>query len=130
MPVNFQINLTLRVIAIAWVPSLVVMPLINLPRNIEVYDNSGQPSVLVAGFMQLGHTTTREFYDCLEICFQQPAPSNFRVCLGNGTVLSRANDAILVPLGDYYVISIGIELLPSILIVSRTLDIFAGCPHT
>ena len=105
------------------------MPQINLPRNVQAYDNSTPTSVLVAGFMQLGHTTTAEFYACLEICFQWPAARNFRLCGADGTVLSRANGASLVPLGDYYVVSAGMEPLSWMLIVSRPLDVHAGCPH-
>ena len=107
----------------------VSMPQINLPRNVRVYDNSSQTSVLVAGFMQLGHTTTTEFYACLEICFQWPAARNFRLCGADGTVRSRANGASLVPLGDYYVVSTGMEPLSWVLIFSRPLDVHAGCPH-
>ena len=94
------------------------MPQINLPRNVNVYDNFGQAPVLVAGFMQLGHTTTEEFYASLEICFQQPTASNFRLCIADGTVLSRADAAALVPLGDYYVISTGMEPVSLVLIAS------------
>lgn len=87
----------------------IAMPQINLPRNVWVYDNSGQAPVLVAGSMQLGHTTTAEFYACLEICFQHPPASNFRLCDANGTVLSHSDAANSVPVGTYYVISTGMK---------------------
>jgi hypothetical protein len=64
----------------------------------------------VAGFQQLGHTTTGVFYFGLEICFQQPAPSSFRLWATDGTILSRDSPAALVPQGDYYVITAGIYL--------------------
>ena len=93
------------------------MPQSGLPRNVLVYDNSGDVRVLVAGFMQLGLTTTTEFYLCLEICFQQPAASNFRLCDADGTVLRRDNAGLIVPLGEYYVISPGTTFPCLILIV-------------
>ena len=93
------------------------MPQSGLPRNVHVYDNSGDVRVLVTGFMQLGLTTTTELYLCLEICFRQPTPSNFRVCDSDGTVLHRDNAGLIVPLGEYYVISPGTTLPLSILIV-------------
>ena len=93
------------------------MPQSGLPRNVHVYDDSGDVRVLVAGFMQLGQTTTAEFCLCLEICFQQPAASNFRLCDADGTVLRRDNAGLIVPLGEYYVISPGTTFPCLILIV-------------
>ena len=93
------------------------MPQNVLPRNVHVYDNSGDARVLVAGFMQLGLTTTAELYRCLEICFQHPAASNFRICHADGTVLSRHNDGLIVPLGEYYVISLSTTFPLMVLIV-------------
>ena len=93
------------------------MPQNVLPRNVHIYDNSGDARVLVAGFMQLGLTTTQEFYRCLEICFQQPPASNFRICHADGTVLSRDNAGLIVPLGEYYVISLSTMFPLLVLIV-------------
>jgi hypothetical protein len=93
------------------------MPLGVLPRNVHIYDNSGDVRVVVAGFMQLGLTTTAEFYRCLEICFREPAASNFQLCHADGTVLSRDNAGLIVPLGEYDVISTGITLPLLVLIV-------------
>jgi hypothetical protein len=87
------------------------MPQSALPRNVQVYDASDQDnSVLVAGLMQLGRTTTAEFYFCLEICFQQPAAYNFRLCDENGVILSRTNAATIVPITNYYVVSLGMRM--------------------
>ena len=83
------------------------MPLSTFPRNAQVWDATKQPPELVAGLMQFGHTRVAEFYACLEICFQQPPPGQFRVCDGLGTVLSRDNPNTLVPITDYYVVSLG-----------------------
>jgi hypothetical protein len=86
------------------------MPQSSWPRNISVYDASDvDNSVLVAGLMQLGHTTTAEFYFCLEICFQQPTASNFQLCTHEGTILPRASPQTIVPITNYYVISAGID---------------------
>jgi hypothetical protein len=84
------------------------MPQSGLPRNIRVYDNNvseDQQPILVAGFQQFGLTTGGEFYFCRELCFQQPTASNFRLWGVDGTILSR--DGAIVPIQDYYVISIG-----------------------
>lgn len=87
------------------------MPQNALPRNVQVYDNTDQNNPrLVAGLMQLGHTTIAEFYFCLEICFRQPTPYNFRLCDRNGTVLPRDQPGSIVTITDYYVISLGFNL--------------------
>ena len=97
------------------------MPQSTLPRNVQVYDNSDQDNpILVAGLMQLGHTTIAEFYFCLEICFQRPTAYNFRLCNENGTILSRDSPGTIVPITNYYVVSLGMDFLPSKLIISRS----------
>ena len=81
------------------------MPQSPYPRNTYVYDANvpqGLQPILVAGFMQLGHTTGEEFYFYLEICFAQPLPGQFRLLDSNGNVLPR--DSTVVPLGAYAVI--------------------------
>ena len=90
------------------------MPQSGLPRNVNVYDNCDNASpLLVAGLQQFGLTTSADFYFCLEICFQQPTTSNFRLWAADGTILSRENAATIVPTGDYYVISAGMDLICS-----------------
>lgn len=83
------------------------MPQSGLPRNVQVYDHSDDTAdpVLVAGFMQIGSTTITEFYSCLEICFREPNAAAFRLANAQGAVLERANSALIVPIGDYFVIS-------------------------
>lgn len=83
------------------------MPQSQHPRNVFVYDANVPhltPPILVAGFSQFGHTTSEEFYFCLEICFQTPQAQQFRLMNGNGVILSR-NDVAIVPIGAYYVVS-------------------------
>jgi len=65
-----------------------------------------QQRELVAGLMQLGHTTVSELYACLEICFQQPQAGQFRLCDTNGAILSREARDLVVPVADYFVISL------------------------
>jgi len=87
------------------------MPQNPLPRNVFVYDCYTDDRVLVAGFMQLGHTTVAEFYSCLQICFQESIMDDFRVRHVDGTILDRDTNtgALIVPIGEYEVISIGIN---------------------
>jgi len=78
----------------------------GIPRNVFVYDANmpkGTQPTLVAGFMQLGHTTGTEFYFCVEFCFTEPEPSRFRLINGDGNILPR--DATIVPTGNYFVVS-------------------------
>ena len=89
-------------------PPVITMPQSRLPRNVHVFDNNvpeGTQSILVAGFQQFGLTTGGEFYFCLEFCFQEPRPSNFRLWGEDGTILPR--DGTIVPIQNYYVISAG-----------------------
>lgn len=79
------------------------------PRNVQIYNNAQQPPVLVAGFMQLGHTTVFELYACLEICFQQPPPGEFRLSNSEGVILSRTNPNVIVPITDYAVVSLSMH---------------------
>jgi len=89
------------------------MPQNPLPRNVFVYDCYTDDRILVAGFMQLGHTTVAEFYSCLEICFEQPTSPNFRICHVDGTFLNRDDQTgnLIVPVGEYEVVSISISSL-------------------
>ena len=104
------------------------MPQSGLPRNVYVYDNSdnSREHILVAGLMQLGWTTIAEFYMCLEICFQLPRPNTFQVRNVNGTVLARNNGALIVPTGEYYVISLSNIFVWLLLTASRSLGICAS----
>ena len=108
--------------------TLFPMPQSTLPRNVQVYDNSDQDNtILVAGLMQLGHTTIAEFYFCLEICFQRPTAYNFRLCNENGPILSRDSPGTIVPITNYYVVSLGMDFLPCKLIISRSGYLWASC---
>jgi hypothetical protein len=83
------------------------MPQAGLARNVFVYDANvplGVPPILVAGMYQFGPTTGGEFFFCLELCFQLPRRSNFRLMAADGLILPR--DAAPVPLGTYTVVSI------------------------
>jgi hypothetical protein len=83
------------------------MPQSQNPRNIFVYDANvpeGTQRVLLAGCMQLGQTTAGQLYDCLEICFAEPRPSQFRVMGYNGNILVR--DIAIVLAGNYYVVTL------------------------
>jgi len=82
------------------------MPQSGNPRNVEIFAMIQQQRELVAGFMQLGHTTVSELYACLEICFHQPQVGQFRLCGTNGSVLEREPRDLIVPIGNYFVISI------------------------
>jgi len=78
------------------------------PRNTLVYDANvpqGAQALLVAGFNQLGRTTGAEFYFCLEFCFAEPRPGQFRLLSSTGMILPR--DATIVPVGSYAVITPG-----------------------
>ena len=89
------------------------MPQSQLPRNVFVFDANVPPGtqpLLVAGIMQLGHTTSSEFYFCLEVCFTDPGPSMFRLMAQDGNILAR--DDTIVAIGNYYVVGPG--LLPDI----------------
>lgn len=81
------------------------MPQSRFPRNVFVYDcNFAEPaSVLVAGFFQFGQTTADEFYFYLEVCFQEPQASQFRLMDVNGVLMPR--DHTIVATGSYYVVS-------------------------
>jgi len=84
------------------------MPQSPLPRNTFVYDANvpqGAQPQLVAGFNQLGRTTGGEFYFCLEFCFTQPQPGQFRLLSSIGMILPR--DATIVPAGSYMVVTLG-----------------------
>src|SRR5947207_1197071 len=108
------------------------MPQSGFPRNVYVYDNSddSRERIVVAGFMQLGRTTTAEFYACLEICFQMPRPNEFRLCDGNETVLDRNNAALIVPVGEYYVISLSKISSWLLLTDRRSLGIYRSYSNT
>jgi hypothetical protein len=107
------------------------MPQSSLPRNVEVYDASDSANpILVAGLMQLGQTTTAEFYFCLEICFQQPTASNFRLCAADGTILSRASPWTIVPICNYFVISVGMEFVCFNVMIRRPRYLRASCSDT
>lgn len=82
------------------------MPQISLaPRNVFVFDGTTSPPNLVAGFHQFGSTTSAEFYYSLNICFYQPAGSQYRLRSESGTLVQ--NDQTVLPLGNYFVVSIG-----------------------
>ena len=84
------------------------MPQSPNPRNTLVYDANvpqGAQPLLVAGFNQLGRTTGAEFYFCLEFCFAEPQPGQFRLLSSTGTILPR--DGTIVPIGSYAVITPG-----------------------
>jgi hypothetical protein len=88
------------------------MPQSQFPRNVFVYDANfpkGTNPALVAGFFQFGLTTGGEFYFCLEFCFQEPQASNFRLMGVDGVILPR--DATIVPIGNYYVVSLSTPLI-------------------
>ena len=85
------------------------MPQPNLPRNMYMYNNSGQTPVISAGLMQLGYITTAEFYACLEICFKQSTASECQLCDATETVLDPASGGTVFPPGNYYIISLGIQ---------------------
>jgi hypothetical protein len=76
------------------------------PRNVHIYSNTQEEPQLMAGFLQLGRTTVSELYDCLEICFEEPAAGQFRLSDSTGAILSRATPDIIVPIRDYSVISL------------------------
>ena len=83
------------------------MPQSQFPRNVFVYDANlpkGANPDLVAGFRQFGLTTGGEFYFCLEFCFHEPRAANFRLMGEDGIILPR--DASIVPIGNYYVVSL------------------------
>jgi hypothetical protein len=89
------------------------MPQAGLARNVFVYDGNvpqGSQPVLVGGMYQFGLTTGVEFYFCLELCFQLPTPSSFRLMATDGGILPR--DATPVRIGTYTVVSICINNLP------------------
>jgi hypothetical protein len=82
------------------------MPQSQFPRNVFVYDANvpqGTNPVLVAGRNQFGLTDGSEFYFSLELCFQQPQASTFRLMDTDGTILAR--DGTIVPIGNYYVVT-------------------------
>jgi len=82
------------------------MPQSPYPRDTFVYDANvptGNPPRLVAGFMQLGQTTGEEFYFCLEFCFSQPQPRQYRLMKPDGSILPR--DGNIVAVGFYYVVT-------------------------
>ena len=90
-------------------PTLVVrtfrMPQISLaPRNVLVFDGTTSPPNLVAGFHQFGYTTNAEFYSSLDLCFQQPVRAQYQLRSDSGTLVQ--NDENVLPLGNYFVVSI------------------------
>jgi hypothetical protein len=106
------------------------MPQSGLPRNVHVYDysNNSNPPLLVAGFQQLGHTISKMFYFCLEICFQHPPPSRFQLRAADRTILSRDSSGTLVPQGDYYVVTTGMDAVSSLMIRWKS-SLHVGCPR-
>src|SRR5271170_3941440 len=86
--------------------TLATMPQSSYPRNTWVYDANvpaGNQPRLVAGFMQLGQTTAEEFYFCLEFCFTQPRPRQYRLMSSDGTIIPC--DGNIVTAGVYYVVT-------------------------
>jgi hypothetical protein len=107
------------------------MPQSQHPRNVFVYDANVTPltpPILVAGFSQFGHTTSEEFYFCLEMCFQTPQARQFRLTNANGVILSR-NEAAIVPIGTYYVVSPSTKpsLAVRVLMVRRSGCLYLCC---
>jgi hypothetical protein len=87
------------------------MPQSSYPRNTFVYDAhvpQGVQPLLVAGFMQLGHTTGQEFYFYLEICFAEPRPGCFRLMNPTGNIVPR--DGTIIVADNYYVVAAGLPL--------------------
>ena len=74
------------------------------PRNVFVYDGATNPPKVVAGFHQFGHTTNVTAYRALDICFYRPDTRQYRLVSEAGTFVERDNN--ILPLGNYYVVSI------------------------
>lgn len=94
------------------------MPQSTNPRNVQIYSSTQQTPQLVAGFLQLGRTTVFELYACLEICFQQPQPGQFRLSDAAGVVLNRETPEHIVPINNYFVVSL--SNIPFIVILNSS----------
>ena len=74
------------------------------PRNVFVYDGTTNPAKVVAGFHQFGRTSQTTVYRALDICFYRPEARQYRLLAEDATFVER--DTNILPLGNYYVVSI------------------------